>query len=60
MKLGKLPVKHDIRTYRLTSPIKRAEITVPAEWDWSKGIHYDISGNDRWGDCGFATRTACS
>lgn len=58
MKLGKLPPKHDPRTYKLTAPIKQAQITPPAEWDWSKGIHYDMSGNAVYGDCAFASRTA--
>lgn len=58
MKLGKLPPKHDPRTYKLTAPIKQTQITPPAEWDWSKGIHYDMAANDRYGDCAFASRTA--
>ena len=57
-KLGKLPARHDARTYKLTAPIKRPDISVPAEWDWSKGIRYDMSGNNIYGCCAFASRTA--
>lgn len=57
-KLGKLPPRHDARTYKLTAPLKRPDIAVPETCDWSKGIIYDMSGNDKYGDCAFATRTA--
>lgn len=57
-KLGKLPAKRDIRTYKLTAPISRGRIQAPPTWNWGVGIRYDMNGNDQYGDCAFATRTA--
>lgn len=57
-KLGKLPPRHDHRTYKLTAPIKRPDIAIPETCDWSRGIRYDMNGNDRYGDCAFASRSA--
>ena len=58
MKLGKLPVKRDIRTYTLTAPIKRRDIPVPAEWDWSNGVDFHMWKNDIYGCCAWAARAA--
>ncbi|GBQ92014.1 hypothetical protein AA23498_1338 [Acetobacter nitrogenifigens DSM 23921 = NBRC 105050] len=57
-KLGKLAPRHDARTYRLTPILNGRLIPIPASCDWSKGISYDMNGNDQYGDCADAARAA--
>lgn len=52
-KLGKQPPRHDPRTYRVTAPDRHQ---IPDVCDYSRGIKYDMLGNDKAGDCVFASR----
>ncbi|KXV12549.1 C1 family peptidase [Gluconobacter oxydans] len=56
--LGKLPARHDYRTYRLAPVLANALPVVPAERDWSQGVPYQMWGNDRFGCCAFAAQAA--
>jgi len=57
-KLGKLPPRHDPRTYRLSAPLAAALPAVPDAQDWSEGVTYQMWGNDRFGCCAFAAQAA--
>jgi hypothetical protein len=57
-KFGKLPARHDPRTYRLGPVLAARLVGVPATCDWSAGLRYDMNGNDRFGDCAWAARAA--
>ena len=57
-KLGKQPARHDPRTYRLDNTLHHSLIHVPPTVDWSHAITYDMNGNDRFGDCAFASQAA--
>lgn len=57
-RLGKLPPRHDVRTYRL-SPVLAARVPdVPEHQDWSQGVPYQMWGNDQFGCCAFAAHAA--
>lgn len=56
--LGKLPARHDYRTYRLAAALEAALPAVPPERNWSQGVPYQMWGNDRFGCCAFAAQAA--
>jgi hypothetical protein len=53
VKLGKLPKRHDQRTFQLSRYLKTSELPAPPpEVDWSKAVpHYGMLLNDQLGDC---------
>lgn len=65
MKFGRLPAKNDPRTLRLANFVGGVGPlpTAPAAFDWSQkeGVYldYPVLGNDRYGDCVFASACHC-
>lgn len=57
-RLGKLPAKHDARTYSMRAMLAKRLPDVPAMEDWSLNVPYQIWGNDTYGDCAFAAHAA--
>lgn len=56
MKLGKLAVKRDDRTFRLAAYATAKRWRSPVKIDWSTKVPgWPMMGNDRYGDCVFAT-----
>ena len=55
-KLGKLPVKHDPRTLKLSRFLTKPDLPpAPLTCDWTpKGAPYGMMLNDQLGDCGIA------
>jgi hypothetical protein len=61
MKLGRQPVKHDPRTFKMSSYIDFTKLPpVPDEVDWgSKVPDWQVMGNKDYGDCTFASAAHC-
>jgi hypothetical protein len=54
-KLGKLPVRYDVRTLKLAKYVAAAMPTPPKICNWTKGIKsYGMMLNDNLGDCAIA------
>lgn len=51
MKLGKLPARHDARTYRMAAPLAAALPVVPPSVNWAPDVQWPAWENDRYGCC---------
>ncbi|OUJ14198.1 hypothetical protein [Acetobacter sp. DsW_063] len=49
--LGKLPARHDPRTFRMAAPLARALPAIPAAVNWAQKVDWPMWGNDRYGCC---------
>ncbi|NHN85822.1 hypothetical protein GOB93_14390 [Acetobacter musti] len=50
-KLGKLPARHDPRTYKLAEPLAARLPVIPASVNWAPNAQWPMWGNDRYGCC---------
>ncbi|GBQ84002.1 hypothetical protein AA13595_1298 [Gluconacetobacter johannae DSM 13595] len=57
-KLGKLPARHDPRTYRMAPALAAQLPMIPEAKDWTAGVPFEMWGNDRYGCCAFAAQAA--
>ncbi len=57
-RLGKLPARHDPRTFKLAAPLVARLPVIPPSCDWTDGCEFQPWGNDQYGDCAFAGQAA--
>lgn len=50
-RLGKLPARHDPRTYKAASVLAAALPVIPLEANWARDAAWPVWGNDRYGCC---------
>ncbi|OUJ12309.1 hypothetical protein [Acetobacter sp. DsW_063] len=50
-KLGKLPARHDLRTFRMVEPLAAALPVPPLSANWATDVSWPMWANDRYGCC---------